>query len=222
MNKPLQVLTLIAAMGLSGTANAALQTRLGGLALYDTDLNITWLADANYAMTSGYDADGLMTWSQANTWAAGLSVGGFSGWRLPTTLQPDATCGSQWYGGTQSGGRDCTDSEMGHLFYTELGGVTNQSITSTHNANYGLFQNVQSDRYWSGTEYTRDTSYAWFFNFFLGDQDGYRKISDVYALAVRPGDVAAVSVPAAAWLLGSGLLGLIGVARRKACAMTAE
>jgi hypothetical protein len=28
-------------------------------------------------------------------------------------------------------------------------------------------------------------------------------------------EVAAVSVPAAAWLFGSGLIGLIGVARRK-------
>ncbi|MBI5783055.1 MAG: VPLPA-CTERM sorting domain-containing protein, partial [Gammaproteobacteria bacterium] len=37
-----------------------------------------------------------------------------------------------------------------------------------------------------------------------------------YALAVRPGDVAVVPVPAAVWLFGSGLLGLIGVARRKA------
>lgn len=31
-----------------------------------------------------------------------------------------------------------------------------------------------------------------------------------------------VPIPAAAWLLGSGLLGMIGMARRKACAMTAE
>ena len=31
-------------------------------AYYDTALNITWLADANYAKTSGYDADGLMNW----------------------------------------------------------------------------------------------------------------------------------------------------------------
>jgi len=34
--------------------------------------------------------------------------------------------------------------------------------------------------------------------------------------AVQSGDVSAVPVPAAVWLFDSGLLGLVGVARRKA------
>ncbi len=41
--------------------------------VYDDVLDITWLADANYAQTSGYDSDGRMNFSAANTWAAGLS-----------------------------------------------------------------------------------------------------------------------------------------------------
>jgi hypothetical protein len=40
----------------TGVANAALQSRLGGQAYYDTTKNLTWLADANRAQTSGYDA----------------------------------------------------------------------------------------------------------------------------------------------------------------------
>jgi hypothetical protein len=36
-----------------------------------------------------------------------------------------------------------------------------------------------------------------------------------HAWAVRDGDIGAVPIPAAAWLFGSGLLGLIGVARKK-------
>jgi hypothetical protein len=51
--------------------------------IYDTELRITWLQDANYAMTSGFDADGRMNWTAANAWAAGLVVNGVSGWRLP-------------------------------------------------------------------------------------------------------------------------------------------
>jgi hypothetical protein len=36
-----------------------------------------------------------------------------------------------------------------------------------------------------------------------------------YGWAVQSGDVSAVPVPAAVWLFGSGLLGLIGVAKHK-------
>ena len=55
--------TRVAALGLavglamSGAAQAALHDRGGGL-VYDDVLNVTWLQDANYAQTSGYDADG--------------------------------------------------------------------------------------------------------------------------------------------------------------------
>jgi len=192
-------------------AQAAVQTRLGGLAVYDTDFNITWLANTN--------ANGLMDWSTANAWASGLSVGGFSGWRLPTTLQPDATCGSQ-YGGV-SYGYNCTVSEMGHLFYNELGGVAGQSITVTHNANYGLFQNVQSNIYWSGTEYAPDTLSAWSFSTSFGGQYASREFDGLFALAVRPGDVGAagggsVPEPATLALMGLGLAGLGWTRRRKA------
>jgi hypothetical protein len=56
----------------------------GGGMIYDTNLNITWLQNANYAKSSGYDSDGLMTFNQASSWAASLIYGGIGGWRLPT------------------------------------------------------------------------------------------------------------------------------------------
>jgi len=43
-------------LGLVSSADAALVSRLGGLTYYDDVANLTWLADANYAQTSGYDA----------------------------------------------------------------------------------------------------------------------------------------------------------------------
>jgi hypothetical protein len=57
--------------------------------VYDTDLDITWLADANAGVGSTFDnggstTDGRMTWVNANAWAASLTVGGFSDWRLPS------------------------------------------------------------------------------------------------------------------------------------------
>jgi hypothetical protein len=229
----LQSRTILAAMSLSigllsGTgANAALVGVLGGQAINDSDLNVTWLADANYANTSGYAVNGLMTWTQAQSWITSLNaenggVGhlGYHDWRLPATLQPDASCGIQYNPvgpyGTQSWGLNCTGSDMGHLFYNELGGVAGSSITATHNANYSLFSNLQSSIYWSGTEYAPNTTLAYNFSFNSGNQDLIgNKTYSFYALAVRPGQVAAVPVPAAAWLFGSGLLGLVGVARRR-------
>jgi hypothetical protein len=40
----------------------------------------------------------------------------------------------------------------------------------------------------------------------------------MFAWAVHSGDVSAVPIPTAIWLFGSGLLGLIGVARTKKAA----
>ena len=83
---------------LAASAQAALVGRnISGLAvagsdasavfLYDTDLNITWLRDAN--------VNGLMNWADANTWASGYSIGIYDDWRLPTVVQPDSACSDQ-------------------------------------------------------------------------------------------------------------------------------
>ncbi|MCP4009270.1 MAG: hypothetical protein GY726_07125 [Proteobacteria bacterium] len=78
-------------MGLTGAAQAALHDRDVGL-IYDDLLDIAWLQDLNYAQTSGYDADGLMTRDNAVTWAGGLSyydsvrAATCDDWRLPTSL----------------------------------------------------------------------------------------------------------------------------------------
>jgi hypothetical protein len=52
-------------------------------AWYDDVLDITWLADANYARTSGHDADGMMDWPAATAWVKSLDYFGVTGWRLP-------------------------------------------------------------------------------------------------------------------------------------------
>ena len=204
-------------MGLASSVDAALVSRLGGQAYYDTVADLTWLADANYAMTSGYVAanavTGTMGWQAANVWAAQLTVGGVSGWRLPKTLQPDTSCSFQ--SGGISSAYNCTGSELGNLFYNVLGGAANASITTTHNTNYNLFSNVQSQYYWSATEYAPSTDRAWTFGMFAGFQGNNIKSSSYYGWALQSGDVSAVPVPTTAWLFGSGLLGLIGVARRK-------
>jgi hypothetical protein len=195
---------------ISTTASAALVSRLGGTAAYDTDLNITWATNANIA--------GPMTLTAANAWAASLMIDGVSGWRLPTTAQPDASCTSQ--SGGLSFGYSCTGSEMGHLFYTELGGWAGYAITTYHNSSYNLFSNFRTDKYyWSSTPLASDPTREWSFTFSTGYQYPYwpSNTTTFYALAVHDGDVAAAPLPGAAWLFESGLLGLIGIAcKRKA------
>jgi hypothetical protein len=201
-------------------ANAALLERLGGLAYYDDVADLTWLADANATGTT------LNNWTDANTWAASLNIDGVTGWRLPDTLQPDPSCSRQGdlIGGDgiidTSWGVGCRGSEMGNLFYTVLEGDEGAPISLRHNANYDLFSNVQDADYWSATEYVPDTPFrAWSFLFHNGNQGNANKSGssgDAYAWAVHSGDVGEVPVPAAVWLFGSGLLGLAGIARRKA------
>ena len=82
-NRPLATfLVATLALALSASARATLIDRGGGL-IYDNALNVTWLQNANYAMTSGYDLDGRMQWAAAVAWAGQLVYGGYDDWRLP-------------------------------------------------------------------------------------------------------------------------------------------
>ena len=194
-------LTALSLMLASG-AEAALVERLGGKAIYDDVADLTWLQDANYAQTSGYDADGRMNWVQAKAWAGSLNIDGVTGWRLP--------------GGTMVNvGYNQTASELGNLFYNLLGGTAGSSITTSHNANYNLFQNVQYYVYWSGV--AAGTSPAWAFDFRGGFEHRYGKNLNLSAWAVRSGDVGAspVPMPGALVLMGPALLGLLGVNRSR-------
>ena len=84
MNKVIPILSLLLALAIVGKSEAALFDRGNGM-IYDDVLKITWLQDANYAMTSNYDTDGKMTWAQATAWADQLEYGGFDNWRLPSS-----------------------------------------------------------------------------------------------------------------------------------------
>jgi hypothetical protein len=78
--------------------------------------------------------------------------------------------------------------------------------------NTGPFSLDESHFYWSGTVF--DPLNQVHFDFFSGVQGNVVSCCN-FAWAVRTGDVpAVVPVPAAVWLFGSGLLGLIGMAKR--------
>ncbi len=213
---------VITGLFLSLSANAALISALGGQAVYDTDLDITWLADANAGAGSPFDdgasiTDGRMSWQSANDWAASLTVGGFTDWRLPFTSQPDPTCNGQTQG--DGFGINCTGSEMGHLFYSELSGTAGQPITSSGDPDLALFSNiiVDGNHSWS-SELIRPSApgNAWYFQFSNGDQNAFLQLTEKHAWAVHGGNlgVAVVPIPASVWMFGSAL-GLLGWMRRK-------
>ena len=151
-----------------------------------------------------------MDWATVNTWAASLTYGGYTGWRLPTTLQPDSTCSGQSVFG--SGALNCTGSEMGHLWYTELGNTAGSFTNS------GPFTDVQPAIYWSGTEVAPHPAAVWVFRVSDGYQDIFCKDCPLYAWAVHPGDLgvapSSVPEPGTLLLLGSGLIGLVAFRKK--------
>jgi len=94
-----------------------------------------WVAIRDYAMTSGYDDDGRMTWEEAVEWTKQLNYNGYTGWRLPHTKPVNGSTynythlndGSSDDGynisapGTVYAGS--TGSEMAYLFLYELGNL---------------------------------------------------------------------------------------------------
>ena len=224
---------------MGSVANAALLSRLSGQAYYDTELDITWLADANLADSNDFGVTGVgfngnMTWDAANEWIAAMNTAAYLGagdWRLPFMIDTGASgCESVAYTGTDCGYNVETKngaivkSEMAHLFYVTLGNTgqydTGGNLTGCAGfpdyclTNTGPFSSFQASYYWSDTEYAPDTGNAWYFHFGASSQYFDLKSNDFYAWAVRPGDIAAVPVPAAAWLFG-GALALLGAVRRR-------
>jgi hypothetical protein len=115
-------------------------------------------------------------------------------------------------------GFGCRGSELGHLFYEDLGGEANQNLTTTHNANFNLFTNWQkiwgtgeANFYWTSTYYTGPSSYkAWGFAMVPGGSTTPVFIGEEqHVWAVRDGDVAAVpeATTYAMFLAGLGLVG---------------
>lgn len=223
----------LVAMGASAGAQAAPVLEKRGEVVFDPSTNLEWLANANLAATntfsvSGIGSNGQMTWTTAQAWIEAMNTANYLGhndWRLPTALNQDGT--------GPCSGFNCTGSELGHMFYNNLGGNASESVLDTSGdtpqeiANLLLFGGTQSGNtvtgssiqpyvYWSGTEAAFSPSNAWFFYNYSGLQSslGSFRDFDFYAWAVRPGDVTATVPEPQTLALALLALGATGVASR--------
>lgn len=153
---------ILSTMG-AATVHAELQGRYltpdtsnGFDAYYDTEQDMTWLADALYG--------GRRDWNSADQWVESLRLGGYSDWRLPTVTGSPA---------------NPSVGELYYLWVYELGNNSDaQHPTFVHND--GPFYNVEyyissgaynpSAAYWTSF-HSGDYAAAWMtFNAFYINQ----------------------------------------------------
>lgn len=180
MKKLILLFMLLFVFGITGTVNAELWDRGGGL-IYDDVLDITWLQDTQYA--------GRTNWYAGIDLTDQLVYGGYEDWRLPSALNLDDSGPTYGYH---------ANHELGHMFFNNLGGSPNPTFTDG-NGEIVSFQNLQSNgEYWTSTTYTgwpHDDENAWFLNMWDGllHYGGRAKAtSTMNCWAVRDGDVVGV------------------------------
>jgi hypothetical protein len=120
-------------------------------------------------------------------------------------------------------GYNMVNSEIGHLYYEELGnlGYINKSGNMLNVYDFGLnntgdFDNLDSFLYWILVEGTTSNYYTKYGYFDTGSGIQYYGdgLDFAFGIPVREGDVSVVPVPGAVWLLGSGLIGLLGFKKK--------
>jgi hypothetical protein len=137
--------------------------------VYDQALDIYWLGDANLAAEKTFgiqkgvntnptdetyiniNPDGSMNYATAVAWINAMNARNYLGhnnWRLPMATDTSAA-----YYITGSGiGDEFKGSEMGELYYTELGVPAGSNIVFPTNATEFPFKHFQPYLYWAGTQ----------------------------------------------------------------------
>ena len=186
-------------------ADAALIPSADGLTVLDTNLYVTWLADANLPATeklgvSNINADGSMNFATAVEWVNALNAMnggagylGHSNWTIPTTPINDSTCRAS--GPNGNFGFNCRKSAMGSLYYLSLGLNYPDSAVPIPNYIVGPFTNFQPYLYWSDTANPDSSKGYRSFSFNSGWQGSNVDRHYMYALPMIPGRLPGIYYP---------------------------
>ena len=187
--------TLIVGFTGFGAAEATIYDRGNGL-IYDDDLDVTWMQYVSTAEDTGYCVDylpnctdGLMTKDEANAFVNWFNTSynppwGYD-WRLPITpTTTDLSCSDSF-----NEGFSCTQSELGHLYYLELGNLAGEGGL----VNRGSFVDIQTQmNYWSDWDFVSPgaPNESMTFKFRTGLQTRAENTEKHYVWLVHDGDVA--------------------------------
>jgi hypothetical protein len=180
------------------TNGNGLQPSADGKTVYDPTLDITWLADANFATTRKFGAqcthpdgaqcinpDGSMSHGTAQNWIDGMNAAAYLGqtnWQLP---EDPGACGEF----------ACADTPMGRLYYTQLHLSQGTPVVPTPDTNVGPFNHVQPYLYWSCSAPVTNPpcqnpppspGFQWSFSFGNGFQGTDVHHNDLYVMVYFP------------------------------------
>ncbi len=176
--RPMRSVLCVAALGvailiapalsaLSGSAaesdSVLLQRGDDGRTVYDSALDVTWLADANAPATltfglTGINKSGSMDFETATNWVRALNAFdrgagylGHTNWMLPATPSRDKSCASFNRSGGGSFGYGCVKSALGSLYHKEFGLHEPDTAVPIRDGRAGPFVNFQPYLYWTDT-----------------------------------------------------------------------
>lgn len=218
-HKLLPVLAGVTSLTVTSFSQATFLVSTDGLTVYDTVADVTWLRDGNYAMTSGYDSDGLMNWTDAMNWADSLTIGTGTNWHLPTITTSSG-------GGprpSENGQTTPTDAnEFGWLWEQQRNGDSSWSADEAAPfVNIPYFDSGLSEYYWTSIIADPDgltgDPQAWNFLIDCACWGTASQSNEYYAWAVHDGNVTGgvVPEPSTLLLIATGLAGFGFVSKKK-------
>jgi uncharacterized protein (TIGR03437 family) len=175
--------------GTPAATGTGLQVNPGGQTIYDPQVNVTWVANANLAASNTFglpsctdpvtpalcvDSDGAMSWNSASQFIANMNAYNGTGylgqknWVLPPL---DLNCPNYGCGGAAN--------PMGNLFHDQLGLSQGIPVVTSPNIAVGPFHNMQPYLYWGCQAATIESAcqtdgpvpnFEWSFSFGSGFQ----------------------------------------------------